>query len=439
MSKSKAGLDPEGIAPTQDVDDQVIAEKVIEHDAVFGQITEDGPNFRDVGWIGTTALMMKTQIGLGVLSMPAIFNVLGIIPGVILILVIAAITTWADWMVGVFKLRHTHVYGVDDVGYMLFGRMGYELFGASFCLLYVFVSGSAILSISIALNALSTHAVCTAVFVAVSAIAGFMFSSIQTLGRISWLAWIGAFCIIVSVFVVTIGVGVQGHAPMTAEGIIPVSDYKLFNNPTFAEAISAVSTLVFTTVTTIYIVIGVVVYYYCGSYVSSPALGSAGPKIKKAAYGIALPGLLVSAVLFLHLSAKHIFIRILRGSNHLTTRTPIHWVTWFGSTFTVTICAYVIASGIPVFSTLVALIGALLGTLLTFQSTGCMWLYDNWKVSKEERTWKWKLGVAWSIFVVVSGMFLMVAGTYGAIVDILNSYRTSGGSAAWSCADNSNS
>jgi hypothetical protein len=81
-----------------------------------------------------------------------------------------------------------------------------------------------------------------------------------------------------------------------------------------------------------------------------------------------------------------------------------------------------------------------------------MWLYDNWK--RPVRDWKWYAMVGWSVFVVVSGWFLMGAGvsvietlcganshlqTYGSVVDIRNSYRDSGGSSAWSCADNSNS
>lgn len=53
------------------------------------------------------------------------------------------------------------------------------------------MAGSGMLSISIALNALSTHGTCTAVFVAVAAIIAFIFASIQTLGRITWLAYIG--------------------------------------------------------------------------------------------------------------------------------------------------------------------------------------------------------------------------------------------------------
>lgn len=57
-------------------------------------------------------------------------------------------------------------------------------------------AGSAMLSISISFNALSTHGACTAVFVAVAFVLVFVLSSIRTLGRISWLAVVGVFCII---------------------------------------------------------------------------------------------------------------------------------------------------------------------------------------------------------------------------------------------------
>lgn len=63
---------------------------------------------------------------------------------------------------------------------------------------YIFNSGSAILSLSIGLNAVSHHATCTAVFATVAAILGFGCSSIRTLGRITWLAWIGLPCILVA-------------------------------------------------------------------------------------------------------------------------------------------------------------------------------------------------------------------------------------------------
>ena len=45
----------------------------------------------------------------------------------------------------------------------------------------------------------------------------------------------------------------------------------------------------------------------------------------------------------------------------------------------------------------------------------------------------------WSVFVIAIGSFMMVGGTYGSVVSIIDSYNASGGSSAWSCADNSNS
>jgi len=129
----------------------------------------------------------------------------------------------------------------------------------------------------------------------------------------------------------------------------------------------------------------------------------------------------------------------MRGSKHLNNNSYTHWLTWLACTIGVTVLAYTIASAIPVFGGLVSLIGALLGTLLSFQPMGFMWLYDSWSLGKSSQTLKWRLTVVWCAFVIVSGSFLMVAGTYSATVDIANSYRSSKGSVAWSCADNSNS
>jgi amino acid permease len=76
--------------------------------------------------------MMKTQLGLGILSIPSVFDTLGMIPGLICLCVIAAITTWSDYIVGTFKLRHREVYGIDDAGGLMFGRAGQEIFGFAF-------------------------------------------------------------------------------------------------------------------------------------------------------------------------------------------------------------------------------------------------------------------------------------------------------------------
>jgi len=139
--------------------------------------------------------------------------------------------------------------------------------------------------------------------------------------------------------------------------------------------------------------------------------------------------------------AKYLFVRLLRGSRHLTANTPTHWITWLSCTSGVVLVAYIIASAVPNFSSLIALIGALLGTFICFQPMGCMWLHDNWTPRHEERDWRWWGMVSWSVFVVVAGCFCMVGGSYGAVVGLIRDYGGSGGGAAssWSCADNSNS
>lgn len=132
-------------------------------------------------------------------------------------------------------------------------------------------------------------------------------------------------------------------------------------------------------------------------------------------------------------------MRLLRGTRHLAANTFIHWASWIGCTFSISLIAYLIASGIPVFGGLVSLVGALLGTLMSLQPMGCMWLYDNWSKGKKQPSPRWVFMAAYSIFVVAIGTFIMIAGTYGAVVGIIDSYKKKGGSGAWTCVDNSNS
>lgn len=103
----------------------------------------------------------------------------------------------------------------------------------------------------------------------------------------------------------------------------------------------------------------------------------------------------------------------------------------------ITIVSYILAEAIPVFGELVSFAGAAFGTLLCLQPMGFMWLYDNW--SRPNRGLTWMLMVAWSVFIIVGGTFLTIAGTYGSIVGIITALNAGDGTSPWSCADNSNS
>ncbi|KAG5757207.1 hypothetical protein H9Q69_000571 [Fusarium xylarioides] len=428
-------------------------------DEVFGHVGEGeaGPNYRGLSWIGTIALMTKTQVGLGVLAIPKTFHTLGLLPGVFCLVAIGGMTSWSGYIIGTFKLRHREVYGIDDAGREMFGKVGREIFD------WVFISASAMLGISVGLNAISDHALCTWSWVIVAAVSTGLLASIRTLGKIGWIAWVGIAGIMIAIFSVTIAVGVEERdSPAVISGNSTM--FRLIAHPPFADAMAAVSSHIFayagvpayfpiiaemrepehytsaliwsqSIMTAVYVVIGVVIYCFVGSKVASPALGSAGETMKKVSFGFALPGLLVSAMIVTHFPAKYIFLRVLRGSDHLHRNSLIHWGTWLGCTGGTTILAYIIASSIPVFDPLVSLIGASFGVFLCFQPFGCMWLHDNRK--SRNRSLRWKGKFAWSIFIIIIGTFLMIGGIFGSIEGLI--FATANGSGgAWSCADNSN-
>lgn len=101
----------------------------------------------------TTGDFPQTQIGLGVLNIPDTFHTLGMAPGVIILIVIAILTTWTDYYIGIFKLKHPTVCesalpprispladsplptdSVSDCGALMFGRVGREIFGIGYWL-----------------------------------------------------------------------------------------------------------------------------------------------------------------------------------------------------------------------------------------------------------------------------------------------------------------
>ena len=84
--------------------------------------------------MGTVVVMIKSQIGLGVLSIPSAFDALGLIPGVLCLLGIGGMITWGNHVVGTFKRNHPEVYSIVDVGEKLGGKFGKEFMSVAFML-----------------------------------------------------------------------------------------------------------------------------------------------------------------------------------------------------------------------------------------------------------------------------------------------------------------
>ena len=157
-----------------------------------------------------------------------------------------------------------------------------------------------------------------------------------------------------------------------------------------------------------------------GQWVASPSLGSAGPTIKKVAFGIGLVGLIVSACLYVHMTAKYVFVRALRNTVHLQKPTLIHWAVWLGSAFTIGVLAFILAEAIPIFNYLIALNGSFCFAPLAIVLPTILWFYDHWHYKSGTLVEKMKFYGHVLIFLV--GVFMTIGGTYGVIVLIKQAY-----------------
>ncbi|KAL1412422.1 hypothetical protein Q8F55_000167 [Vanrija albida] len=448
---------------TPDADDVEGGKRAPETDGVFGDLDEDSKEYRSVTAMGAFVLMTKANLGMGVLGLPAVFHTVGLIPGYILLVSICALMTYTVMVIGPFKRNHPECYSVADALFLIWGKVGREIMSVQFVLGKTFVVAGALVSVSTALNAVSVHGACTAVFIAVAAVAGFLLSSIRTLHKLTWLAWVGLVSIVVALLIVTVAVGIQDR-PAAAPQTGPWDKkFRIIGHPNFSQTITSVTTVIFAYAATpvyfsilcemkeprkyqrtmvismwlccaCYLAIGTVMYYYCGQYISSPSLGSAGPLVKRISYGIVLPALLVTLCLYAHITAKFVFVRLLVGTYDLSHPTKKHWAVWLGVNFAIMAAAYILASAIPIFSLIVSFIGAICSTPGTLLPFPLMWWYDSWRGKTWAERNKW--AGALNLFIVVLAFVIIVSGTYGGVVELIKAQAKNG---PWTCADNSNS
>lgn len=361
-----------------------------------------------------------------------------------------------------FKIAHPGVYTLADVGQMIFGPIGREVLFVGYWLYLIFIAAAGLLGASTALNALSDHATCTVVFVMVAALVVALIASIQTLDRISWITWVGVVGIFSSLIVLTVAVGVQDRPNAAPSAPLPwEKGVRLFGSPTLPEAMGVVSTVIFSysgapaffsivsemreprdftksliacqsVVIAGFTIIGAVVYHFCGEYVSSPALGSAGPVLKKVCYGLALPGLICGALLNTHIPAKLVFVRLLRNSRHLSHNTPTHYLVWFGCIFFNISISFIIAEAIPVFDNLLSFVGALLCTTLAITIECIMFVYEERRLRKPLTPGRIALHVFNGLLMLAS-VFATVTGLWASVVAFKGVKSTQ----PFSCADNS--
>ncbi|GJD05213.1 transmembrane amino acid transporter [Colletotrichum higginsianum] len=415
-------------------------------------------DFRTVGWIQASVIFLKVIFATGVLTIPSAMFVLGALPGAINVLGWQFLNTYCAIIQGNFRNAHAGCHSIADMANVVGGVWLKEVVGVLFLVTYAIVGASGIFGTSAAFNALSNHAICTNYYMMVATAAVFILASVRKFEKIAWLTWAGFLSVYIAVFIV-----VPAAAPQTGDFDL---GYHVIGNPNFVTGITSVATifcsgagtsaflpvisemrkprdynkavyLCMGIVTASYLTFSLVVYRWCGQWVASPSLGSAGEVVKKVAYGIGLIGLMVSACLYIHVAAKYLFVRLLRNSVHLQKNSVVHWSVWLACTLGMSIVSFLLASGIPIFNYLLALAGSLTFAPLALGLPGYLWIFDHQHY--RQGTW-WKVMVYWlNWLMVLLAVFLTIGGTYGVVQNIIDAYANGLIGGAFSCADNSGS
>lgn len=152
--------------------------------------------------------------------------------------------------------------------------------------------------------------------------------------------------------------------------------------------------------------------------------------MRKAIWGIAIPTIVIAGVIYGHVAARYIFTRLFRDTKHMVRRTKLSGATWIGITLGIWTLATVIAESIPVFNSLLGLIGALFASWFSYGLPGIFWLYMH--RGRWFDGWKQRCRFAANVALFVAGLVLCVLGLWASIEAIANEETTM----PWTCASN---
>ncbi|KAI5784751.1 amino acid transporter [Geopyxis carbonaria] len=426
----------------------------------FGNEAGADIQFKTMGWIETAFVMIAETVSLGILSLPSTLNAVGLVPGIILLLSLGIIATYTGFVLGQFKLRFPEVHSFAEAGQILGGRACYHFFAAAQQLFLIFVMGAHILSFSIMMNTLTDHAACTIWFTLLGLVVSFLATIPRTLKAMSVLSYISSASVVAAVVVCMFGVGLRPPPMATPIRLWAPDDATLysafgaFTNIIFAYAGHVAFFTLFSEMKrpeefwksllvlqcgdiALYMVTAVVIYWYTGEGVQSPALGSTTPLLAKVAYGIALPTIVIAGVVNGHVAAKCIWLQVCNGQlgqrRHLLgARSWRATGLWLLILLVLWVTAWIIASAIPVFNHLLGLISALFLSWFTYGLSGIFWLHMNWGCTWKGQGWRRRSLTVINYLLVPMGMAIMGLGLYasGMAMSVESDKRP------FTCADN---
>ncbi|KAL8281664.1 hypothetical protein RB600_005206 [Gaeumannomyces tritici] len=433
--------------------------------------SEGGRDYRTMGKWDATLVLITNQIGLGILALPAVVRVLGIVPAIIAIIGIGMLSTYTAYELLQFYRRHPHVVNLVDMAYIVGGRPLEIIMGVSLVLDLILTCGSMSVTLSVAFNTITEHAMCTAGFIGISALVCFLLCLPRNFQFVARVGIPSTISIVAAVFIVIISLGV-GH-PQNAPPEWSRADVVMFpvGFPNFRDGMNACLNVAFAyagnvgfvsymaemkdpsrdfmfaawalQVFTIplYIVAGVTIYGLAGEHVTSPSLGSAPVVPAKVAYAVALPCVFASGCVFGHTGIKYMYVvamKRLGATGELTARTARSWAVWVGCAVVFWVLAYVLANAIPIFDSILSIASATFIAWFTFGFAAVLWFNLFWGRDMVTGWRRISLPVVNALIIVMT-LFMNSAGLWSTAMGLQEVFDNPEDNinAPFTCADNS--
>ncbi|KAF4565328.1 amino acid/polyamine transporter 2 family protein [Pleurotus pulmonarius] len=422
--------------------------------------------YRSCSWQKTAALLFSEYICLAILSFPWSFSILGMVPGILVTVVVAAVVQYTSLILWRFCLAHPEVRDVCDIGQILFGgsKFGYYFTAIMFILNNTFIQALHCIVGALLLNTLSGSAICTVAFSAITAITCCLVSLPRTLSQLSILGVFSAVTMGIAVLLAIIFSGTQSE-PFGFSGEAPIVTAFPVAGTTYVAGMSAFLNIAYTfigqitlpsfiaemedprdfpkalwAVTICEIVVftlcGALMYHFIGNqYMTAPAFGSLQPTPKKIAFCFALPTIVYLGSLYSSVSARFVFFRLFKNSEHRHSNTAVGWIAWTSIISITWVFAFIIAEIIPFFSDMLSLMSSLFDGWFGFIYWGLAYLTLHPPASR----WKGLSRTIETLFnygLIIFGVYVLGAGTYVSVQSIINSYRADAVGGVFTCASN---
>ncbi|EIM83528.1 uncharacterized protein STEHIDRAFT_101802 [Stereum hirsutum FP-91666 SS1] len=422
--------------------------------------------YRTCSWQKTAGLLFSEYICLAILSFPWAFSLLGMVPGILVTIGVAATVQYTSLILWRLCLEHPEIRDVCDVARVITGgsELAYRLTVVMFILNNVFIQALHCVVGAELLNTLSGSSSCTITFSAVTAIICFLVSLPRTLSQLSYLGVFAAVTMGASVLLVVIFSGVQTH-PFDFTGEAPIITVWASAGTSYVSAMSAFLNISYTLIgqitlpsfiaemknprdfpkalwavtiseVIVFTLAGAIVYHFTGNqYIVAPAVGSLQPVFKKIAFCFAIPTIVYLGSLYSSVTARFLFFRIFRDSEHKHSNTPLAWGVWAAIIAATWVLAFIIAEVIPFFSDMLSLMSSLFDGWFGFIFWGMSYMVLYPGRLKWANYWRIAETLV-NYLLIIIGLYILGAGSYVSVQSIIDSYQAGTVGGPFSCASN---